>query len=256
MGYPGDILSTRAVIKRGDYAIIPPEGLVRNVVPGLEDIEVSILASPKLGAGFVQYIATAQSGKGTRGAAFAREAGVEGFLYCVGGTGTVQINGETHALAEGRYAYAPPGVGLGFDNTGDTPLKLILYKQRHQPLEGHAPEPVFGDAGALAYRDYDGMANVHIKDLLPASLGYDMNFHILSFDPGGSHPFFETHVQEHGMYILGGEGAYFFGDDSWRLVKKGDFVWFGAFTLQGAYGVGREPFTYVYSKDCNRDVEI
>ena len=109
---------------------------------------------------------------------------------------------------------------------------------------------------AIPYRDYDDMTNVHIKDLLPADTRYDMNFHILSFDPGGCHPFFETHVQEHGMYILGGQGAYFFGDDVWQLIKQGDFVWFGAFALQGAYGVGTKPFTYIYSKDCNRDVEI
>jgi len=62
-------------------------------------------------------------------------------------------------------------------------------------------------------------------------------------------------VQEHGAYILSGEGVYYLGGE-WRMIKKDDFVWFGPFTTQGAYGVGREPFTYVYSKDCNRDVRI
>lgn len=37
MGYPSDILSTRAVIRPGKYVVIPPEGLVNNVIPGIEN---------------------------------------------------------------------------------------------------------------------------------------------------------------------------------------------------------------------------
>ena len=40
-------------------------------------------------------------------------------------------------------------------------------------------------------------------------------------------------------------------------VKKGDYIFMGAYSLQAGYGVGRgEAFSYIYSKDCNRDVEI
>ena len=94
-----------------------------------------------------------------------------------------------------------------------------------------------------------------MKNFLPGDLAYDMNFHILSFEPGASHSFVETHVQEHGMYILEGEGVYLL-DEDWRMIKKGDFVWFGPYCPQAAYATGRERFTYIYSKDCNRDVEI
>ena len=82
-----------------------------------------------------------------------------------------------------------------------------------------------------------------------------MNMHILSFNPGGCHSFIETHVQEHGAYILSGEGMYFM-ENSWMPIKKNDFMWFGPYVAQGCYGVGKEPFAYIYSKDCNRDVEI
>lgn len=44
MGYPSDILSTRAVIRPGKYVVIPPEGLVNNVIPGIENCRVSIVA--------------------------------------------------------------------------------------------------------------------------------------------------------------------------------------------------------------------
>ena len=112
-----------------------------------------------------------------------------------------------------------------------------------------------GNVNEIAYSDYDGMANVHIKDLLPVDQNFDMNMHILSFEPGGCHPIVETHVQEHGMYILEGEGMYLL-DDIWMGIKEEDFIWFGAYAAQCAYGVGRKPFTYIYSKDCNRDVVL
>ena len=102
---------------------------------------------------------------------------------------------------------------------------------------------------------YDGMENVRIKDLLPTDLGFDVNFHTLSFLPGGCHPFVETHVQEHGLYILEGEGVYLI-DDQWVPIRKGDFVWFGPYVPQACYGVGRTPFTYIYTKDCNRDIKL
>ena len=76
MGYPSDILSTRAVIRPGKYVVIPPEGLVNNVIPGIENCRVSIVASPKYGASFVQYLITAQPGGGTS-RPFGREEGIE-----------------------------------------------------------------------------------------------------------------------------------------------------------------------------------
>lgn len=34
MSYPKDLLSTRAIVKPGLYAILPRGGLVNNVIPG------------------------------------------------------------------------------------------------------------------------------------------------------------------------------------------------------------------------------
>ena len=255
MSYPTDILDTRATIKHGNYAVIPPNGLVNNVVPGFENCRVSIVASPKLGASFVSYIVDALPNTGRTSFPFAAEADIESFLYCVSGKCEVNVGNRHEQLTEGAYIYAPAGTGISFSNTSDEPLCLFLYKQRYIPLKGHESWIVFDNANKMEYRFYEGMENVLIKDLLPTDLGFDMNFHILSFLPGGSHPFIETHVQEHGAYVLSGKGAYYLGEQ-WRMIKKGDFVWFGPYTTQGAYGVGRVPFTYVYSKDCNRDVSL
>lgn len=253
MGYPNDLLSTRAIVKPGLYAVIPPTGLVNNVIPGIEGCKISIVASPKMGAGFVQYIVEASLGAGTT-KAWANSSHIEAFIYCAKGSCNVSIAGETINFIAGSYAYAPPVSGIEFINCSEGTL-LLLYKQVYIPLDGYASRVYWGNANDIPYRIYDGMDNVFIKDLLPVEVGFDMNMHILSFAPGGCHPFVETHVQEHGAYMLEGEGVYLL-DDKWTSIKQGDFIWFGPYVPQAAYGVGRGPFSYIYSKDCNRDVSL
>ena len=252
MGYPTDLLSSRAVVKPGLWAVIPKNGLVNNVIPGITGCKVSIVASPKMGAGFAEYIVEAeQHGKTT--VPFGAENGIETFLYVVEGNVKLTVGEEKASFAEGGYAYAPAGVGISFLVTSER-AKLLLYKQRYIPYQQLTPYIVTGNIQNVPFRIYDDMENVHIKDFLPTDdLAFDMNMHILSFAPGGCHPFVETHVQEHGAYILSGEGMYLM-EDTWLGIKKEDFMWFGAYCPQAAYGVGTEEFAYIYSKDCNRDV--
>jgi len=252
MGYPKDILASRAVVKHGSYAVIPPEGRVNNVVPGIEGCRVSIVASPKMGASFVQYVIEAEKNNGTV-KPFGAEPGIETFIYIIEGEASISAGRETWQAGAGAYVFSPSGYGLEFRCTAKT--RALLYKQRYLPLEGQSARVVYGNVNSISYREYDNMENVFIKDLLPVELGFDMNMHILSFAPGGCHPFVETHVQEHGAYILEGEGCYLL-DNEWRMIKQEDFVWFGPFVTQAAYGVGRGSFSYIYSKDCHRDAVI
>ncbi|MNW49097.1 hypothetical protein D3C74_265000 [compost metagenome] len=253
MSYPNDLLASRAVVKPGLFAVIPATGLVNNVIPGIEGCKISIVASPKIGAGFVQYVVhTGPGGKTTR--PWAKEPGIEAFVYCTKGGCRVSVAGETQVFDAGGYAYAPPGIGIEFSDCKDG-TELLLYKQAYVPLQDYASRAYFGNSNDIPYRIFDEMENVFIKDLLPTELGFDMNMHVLSFAPGGCHPFVETHVQEHGAYVLEGEGVYYL-DDRWMTIKKDDFIWFGPYVPQASYGVGRGPFTYIYSKDCNRDVHL
>ncbi len=145
---------------------------------------------------------------------------------------------------------------ITFSNAQTKDSQLFLYKRRYIPVEGHAPWLVSGNASQLERIHYEGMEDVILLDFLPKELGFDMNMHILSFEPGASHGYIETHVQEHGAYILSGQGVYNL-DNNWVPVKKGDYIFMGAYSLQAGYGVGRgEAFSYIYSKDCNRDVMI
>lgn len=253
MSYPETALSTRAVVKPGLYAVLPRGGLVNNVIPGLEKAKVSIVAAPKLGAGFVQYVIEAEAGAAAN-EPLAAEQDAESFLYCIEGATECQAGGEEIHLSAGGYVYVPANKG-GIRFSCQEKARLLLYKQRYLPLPGKEPYLVKGNVNDIPFQEYEGMSNVFIKDLLPKDLAFDMNMHILSFEPGGCHSFVETHVQEHGAYILSGEGMYIM-ENEWMPIHKDDFMWFGPYVPQGSYGIGREPFAYIYSKDCNRDVMI
>lgn len=253
MGYPKDLLSSRSIVKHGSFALLAPEGLVNNVVPGFENCTISILASPKLGASFVDYIITMnEDGKTTKG--FGGN-GIETLVYCIDGKIKVNVKGEDHVLEEGGYAYCTPTESMNIENINKGDSKIFLYKQRYIPIEGHEPWVVVSNVKDLPQTDYDNMENVKMIDFLPKDIAFDMNFHILTFYPGACHPFIETHVQEHGAYLLSGEGMYNL-DNKWIPVKKNDYIWFGPYVQQCCYGVGRENLSYVYSKDCNRDAAL
>lgn len=255
-GYRGNILESRAVIKKDNYALIPHEGLVSNSIPGFEGVDISILSSPRLGAHFVDYIMTVHpEGKNSLG--FGGN-GVQTFAYVIEGKVTFSDGEESYTLEDGGYIYVPPFKTMTFKNdNGESDSEVFLYKKRYQPLEGHEPYTVSGNVNDLEKIDYEGMTDVKLQNLLPADdLAFDMNFHILSFEPGASHGYVETHYQEHGAYLLSGKGAYNL-DNEWMMVEKGDYIFMSAYVQQAAYAVGRnEPLSYVYSKDSNRDPEI
>ena len=57
--------------------------------------------------------------------------------------------------------------------------------------------------------------------MLPA---FDMAVNIFTYQPGATLPFVETHVMEHGLLMLEGEGIYRLGSD-WYPVAQGDTIW-------------------------------
>lgn len=253
-GYPGDILESRAVIKRGNFALIPQTGLVKNVLPGFDGCDMTILSSPKLGASFVDYVATVAPGGGNRQGWGG--GGVETFIYIMAGTIEVAAGGEKQSLGSGGFAFCPPDKAMSFVNTGSANAEVFLYKRRYKAVPGlAAPTAVFGDTGKMRPYFYEDMENVLILDLLPKELSFDMNMHILTFKPGASHGYIETHVQEHGALVLSGRGMYNL-DNNWIPVKKGDYIFMGAYSPQAGYGVGSEDFSYIYSKDCHRDEDV
>ena len=85
----------------------------------------------------------------------------------------------------------------------------------------------------------------------PVDVRHDMHVNIVSFEPGGAIPFPETHVMEHGLYVLEGKAVYLLNQD-WVEVQAGDFMWLRAFCPQACYAGGPGRFRYLLYKDVNR----
>ena len=47
-GYREDLLANRAIVKHGNFALLTPDGLVKNIIPGFENCDATILSTPKL----------------------------------------------------------------------------------------------------------------------------------------------------------------------------------------------------------------
>lgn len=254
-GYRAGMLETRSVVKKENYVVLEPDGLVKNSVPGYDKCDVTIMGSPAMGASFADYLVTVREGGGNRGLG---AAGIEVFLYVLEGEVQVKNDDVQGTLSKGGYIYSPEGNLLTFFNHQSDSAKLFIYKRRYEALDDLKAHTVIGNERDLEWIPYEGMENCMIKDFLPSAknLGFDMNMHILKFLPGASHGYIETHIQEHGMYALTGAGMYRL-DNDWVPVKAGDYVFMDAYCPQACYAVGKdEAFSYIYSKDCNRDVRL
>lgn len=252
VGYRDGLLESRAVIKKNNYAIIPHDGLVNNVVPGFVNTNISILGSPRIGASFSDFIAEfLEGGKNELG--FGGE-GIETFVYVISGKLKVSDGEESHELVDGGYAFFPVNEKMYFENAQTEMTEAFLYQRKYDELEGHQAHKVVGNRDDHTPILYEGMEDVLLWDLLPTDdLGFDMNMHILEFKPAASHGYIETHYQEHGAYLLSGKGMYNL-DNKWYPVEKGDYIFMAAYTPQAAYATDRhESLSYVYSKDANRN---
>lgn len=257
LGYRDEFLSSRSVVKKDNYVVLEPDGLVKNVIPGYENCDCTILGSPAMGASFADYIVTAHEGGSGTGIG---GNGIESFLYVVSGEVTVKNEEKEVVLAQGGYIYSPEDMPISFKNESVQSARLYIYRRRYMPLEGYKAYTVTGNAKDLPWISYEGMNNCYIKNFLPADdLGFDMNMHILKFHIGASHGYIETHVQEHGMLILTGKAMYRL-DEDWVPVKEGDYIFMDAYCPQACYAIGDEGrediLTYIYSKDCNRDIKL
>ena len=243
-------VASRAVVKR-NYALLPPEGIPESVLPEWTATAIRILTAPAMGAAFAQYLLELTDGGGANHTLPAR---IEAFFYVLKGRAKLELRGQTHDLEPGGFAYLSPGSKFSLEAAAGR-ARLLWLKKTHEPLVGHVPQDRVGNEGDVVGEPFMDIEELRLKKLLPDSVDYDLAMNIFTFPPGFSLPVTETHVMEHGLYFLQGQGEYYLGD-TWREVKAGDFIWMGPYCPQGFFATGSEPARYIYYKNVNRDVEL
>ncbi|HET6452700.1 MAG TPA: (S)-ureidoglycine aminohydrolase, partial [Spirochaetia bacterium] len=112
-----------------------------------------------------------------------------------------------------------------------------------------------GDQGRVKGEIYCDDPGALLQCLVPDEISYDLAMNIFTFETGHGLPVTETHVMEHGLYMLQGKGVYFLGD-SWMEVEATDFIWMGPWCPQSYYAAGPLPSRYLYYKNVNREIAL
>jgi (S)-ureidoglycine aminohydrolase len=252
---PGAIGHNRGVVLP-NYAFMPPEGVLVSRLPHFAKTIARILAAPVLGAQFAQYLLEIEPGGGTL-TPFA-EDGVQHFYYGLsGGAGFAIGDAAASSFNPGSFAYVPGGTPFSLRNDSDAPVRVLGLRKRYEPVSGLAvPEPILSHRDAVPLTNHTGMEGRGFQFLLPyGDMRFDFEMNLMWFKPGAFFPDVETHVMEHGLYMMEGQGLYFLGQD-WHEIWAGDFIWMGGYCPQQFYPTGFGDACYLLYKNVNRDVVL
>jgi (S)-ureidoglycine aminohydrolase len=255
-----ELTTDRAVFTEA-YAVLP-KGTMRDIVtsnlPFWDNTRLWVIARPLSGFAetFSQYIV--EVGKGGGSDRPEADPGAEGVLFLLEGAMRLTVEGDSHLLEPGGYAYLPPGADWTLRNTRTRPARFHWIRKAYQRVEGVEAPAAFvtneRDVEPVPMPGTDG-AWTTTRFVDQTDVRHDMHVNIVNFEPGGAIPFPETHVMEHGLYVLEGKAVYLLNRD-WVEVEAGDFMWLRAFCPQACYAGGPGRFRYLLYKDVNRHMPL
>jgi (S)-ureidoglycine aminohydrolase len=251
-----ELLTGRAVFTQA-YAVIP-KGVMRDIVtsnlPFWDKTRAWIIARPLSGFAetFAQYVMEVAPGGGSVDPE--PDPTAQGALFVVDGEVRIDVAGQAHVLNAGGFAWLAPGSRWTLRNTGAGLARFHWIRKAYEPIRGvPAPASFVSSDQTVApafMPDVNGVwATTRFID--PDDIRFDMHLNIVTLEPGGVIPFAETHVMEHGLYVLEGKAVYRLNQD-WVEVEAGDFMWLRAFCPQACYAGGPGRFRYLLYKDVNR----
>ena len=254
------LMTQRAVFTTA-YCVIPKgcfSDIVTSYLPGWEKTRLWLIARPMSGFSetFSQYVMEVEPGGGSD--APDADTGAEHVLFVTDGLITLTIEDTGFELDAGGYAYIPAGARWTVHAEGKGPARFHWVRKRYEAVDGIArPEAFVTNEQTIAPIAMPGTngawATTRFVD--PTDLRHDMHVNIVTFQPGGTIPFEETHVMEHGLYVLEGKAVYKLNQD-WVEVEAGDFMWLRAYCPQACYAAGPGPFRYLLYKDVNRHAKL
>ncbi|KAF0283814.1 bifunctional allantoicase/(S)-ureidoglycine aminohydrolase [Spiribacter roseus] len=249
-------ISGRAVFRTA-YAVIPNDVLrdiVTSRLPHWSQTRAWILARPLSGFAetFFQAILEVQPGGGS--ARPEPDPDGEGAYFVLAGTLEIAYADRTERLGPGGFAWMAPGERYTVTNPGTGPVTFHWIRKAYQPVADIATPASFSapadSVAPVAMANAEGRWRT-TRLIDPDDIAHDMHVNVVSLDPGALIPFAETHVMEHGLYVLEGKAVYRLNED-WVEVEAGDFMWLRAFCPQACYAGGTGPFSYLLYKDVNR----
>lgn len=254
------LLTGRAVFTNA-YAVIPA-GTMRDIVtsnlPFWDNTRAWVIARPLSGfaESFSHYILELGAGGGSTRPEPDPQA--QGVLFITQGNPVLTIDKTPHALAPGSYAYLPPGCQWQLTNPGDSAAQLHWIRKSYDAVDGiETPTAFVTHESQIAPSEMPGTEGrwSTTRFVEPDDLRHDMHVNIVNFEPGAVIPFAETHVMEHGLYVLEGKAVYRLNQD-WVEVEAGDYMWLRAFCPQACYAGGPGRFRYLLYKDVNRHMPL
>ncbi|KAL0400371.1 UNVERIFIED_CONTAM: (S)-ureidoglycine aminohydrolase [Sesamum radiatum] len=236
---------TRSVYQR-EYALITPESHVFSLLPDWTNTLGAYLITPSMGSHFVMYLAKMQ--ENSKSGLPPRD--VERFLFVLGGEVTfTDASSLKHKLEVDSYAYLPPNAEHSVQS--DASATLVIFERRYDYLENHTTEQIIASTNKQPLLETPGEV-FELRKLLPTSLPYDFNIHIMDFQPGEFLNVKEVHYNQHGLLLLEGQGIYRLGD-SWYPIQAGDTIWMAPFVPQWYAALGKTKSRYLLYKDVNRN---
>lgn len=237
---------TRSVVERS-HALICPDGFVNSTIPGWTGCTVNVLISEAMGAQFTQTLITANENSKIQG--HTRESQI--FFYLIKGSAKARVGDQHKLLLDGHFVYVPIQTNYVIENIKEE-SQFITFHKVYEPLENHStPSILFGEASSVKGNAFLNDEALQLQILLPDHLSFDMAVNIFNYESGGHLPFVETHVMEHGLTMLQGQGIYRLAD-KWYPVQKGDHIWMAPYCQQWFTAMGKEKAVYLYYKNVNR----
>jgi mannose-6-phosphate isomerase-like protein (cupin superfamily) len=129
--------------------------------------------------------------------------GVQGILYVVSGSGTVEVGGETHGLEAESGAYFVPGESFEIENEGPEALVTVLVTT--PPANGPIPTPA---PRVVHYRDRESLPagkDREFRLLVHRDTGCPDVTQFIGVIPPGRAPM-HSHVYDEVIYLLEGHG--------------------------------------------------
>ena len=251
---PQSALMTQRAVFTEAYAVIPrlvQRDIVTSAFPGWQGARGWVLARPMSGFAETFSYIVMELAPGGGSERPEPDPAAECVMFVTAGGLDLTLPDGSHRLGAGGYAYVPAGLAYAVGSGDGATFHWI--RKAYEPAEGiDAPEPFVANERDLPPAPMPGTDRwLTTRFVDPGDLRHDMHVNVVTFEPGGVIPFEETHVMEHGLYVLEGKAVYRLNRD-WVEVEAGDFMWLRAFCPQACYAGGPGRFRYLLYKDVNR----